>query len=281
MIVHTVKPGDCLATIAKDYHFPRWQTIYEAPENEEFRKKRPNPNVIFEGDEITVPDKRLKHEPSATQKRHRHKVKRSAWMFRVEMRDEAHKGLEGIPYELRIEGMDPIKKKTGKNGLIEMPIPGEAKSGTLLFQGEKIQLNLGGLDPVTRMSGVQQRLNNLGFKADPAVGGTAGPRTRKAIAAFQASQKDLKATGEIDDDTRKRLLEVHDNDTKSCEAEEAMSCDPEEPVVGASASPGPGGADDVSGLDETTDDVNDHQKRVFFAIYYSTAERSFDWRHPT
>src|SRR6185436_20424666 len=110
MTVHKVEPGECLAKIAKHYHFPRWQTIYEAPENESFRQKRPNPNVIYEGDEITIPDKQLKDESGETEKKHRHKVNRSKWMFRVEMRDEAHKGLEGVPYELRIEGMATIKK---------------------------------------------------------------------------------------------------------------------------------------------------------------------------
>ncbi|MGA2699171.1 MAG: peptidoglycan-binding domain-containing protein, partial [Methanoregula sp.] len=186
----------------------------QAQENEAFRKKRPNPNVIYEGDEIVIPDKRLKEESAVTEKRHLYKLKSSVWMFRLEMRDETFKGLEGIPYELRIEGMDPIRKRTGKNGLIETRILAEASSGALLFQGEKFQLNFGGLDPVTRMSGVQQRLSNLGFKADPPGNGAAGSQTCKAIAAFQSTQKDLKPTGKIDSDTRKRLLEVPSKDRR-------------------------------------------------------------------
>lgn len=275
MTVHKVELGECLATIAKHYHFPRWQTIYEAPENESFRQKRPNPNVIYEGDEITIPDKRLKDESGETEKKHRHKVKRSKWMFRVEIRDEAHKGLEGVPYELRIEGMAPIKKKTGINGLIKTPIPAEARRGTLLFQGETIELNFGGLDPVTRLSGIQQRLNNLGFKADPA-GQRPGRRTRKAVAAFQSAHKGLKPTGEIDDATRKKLLEVHDNDKQVCDAEEEMSCQQDEEPANACASPGPGGAEDVSFWDDGGGMVFDRQRRIFFAIYYYVPDRAFE-----
>lgn len=218
---HTVKEGECLATIAKKYGFKRWQTIYEAAENEELCKKRPNPNVLYPGDEIFIPDKEQKEESGATEEKHRFKLKTSKWIFRVEMKDEEMNPLEDYPYELFIND-DLFKEgKTKAGGLIEFPMPLEARSGKLVFMGQETVLKFGVLDPVSRIKGIQQRLNNLGFNPGP-IDGIIGPRTRQAIRRFQQSQKDLKHTGRINDDTRKRLLQVHDNDDRLAPTEEEM-----------------------------------------------------------
>lgn len=261
---HIVQSGECLASIAEDYDFFSWKTIYEAPENKDLRKQRPNPNVLYPGDEVIIPEKEIKEESRPAEKKHRFKAHRPKWLFRLEMKDEQHRGLEDVAYELRLPGGPPIKKKTGKGGLIEAPIPAGAKSGKLLFLGEEIQLNFGGLDPITRLKGVQQRLNNLGFKAGP-VDGIVGPKTRRAVAAFQSTQKELKKTGEIDDATLKRLLEVHDNDKKPAAREEEMKSQPVDSESGGSSEkPGPGGLDHH--LDEGKPDSE--QKLIYFAIYY-------------
>jgi N-acetylmuramoyl-L-alanine amidase len=68
-------------------------------------------------------------------------------------------------------------------------------------------LELGGMDPISSATGVQGRLNNLGFYCGP-VDGIIGPHTRGAISEFQASQN-LTVTGQMDDDTRKALVRVH------------------------------------------------------------------------
>ena len=58
---YTVRPGDTLTKIARDHGFANWRTIYNAPENASFRAKRPNPDRIFPGDVIVIPD-----NPAAT-----------------------------------------------------------------------------------------------------------------------------------------------------------------------------------------------------------------------
>ena len=71
-------------------------------------------------------------------------------------------------------------------------------------------LALGALDPMETVTGVQARLNNLGFccgKVDNVV----GPRTRAALRAFQSSEN-LEVTGEVDDATRSKLLAAHDGE---------------------------------------------------------------------
>jgi N-acetylmuramoyl-L-alanine amidase len=238
--IYTIAAGDCLSGIAWMRGFGRWQTIYEAPENEKFRKKRPNPNVIYPGDELVIPEKEMREESCASEKRHHFKVHRSTWILRIELRDELFKGIENLPFVLEIPGGVKIDGKTRTNGRIETPVPAWAKTATLRLPGRQIALHLGGLDPVRQVTGVQQRLNNLGFNAG-AVDGILGPKTRKAVAAFQATQPDLKATGALDDDTLRRLIELHDNDKRLSGPEDNAPPGETGPNSDVGGTPGKGG----------------------------------------
>lgn len=55
MPTYVVKPGDTLSAIAKAHGLSSWQALYNDPANAVFRTKRPNPNLIFPGDQIVVP----------------------------------------------------------------------------------------------------------------------------------------------------------------------------------------------------------------------------------
>ena len=52
---HTVEEGQTLSSIAEQYGLGGWRDIYDAPENEEFRKLRPDPDLIRPGDMLCVP----------------------------------------------------------------------------------------------------------------------------------------------------------------------------------------------------------------------------------
>ena len=52
---YTVKKGDTLSAIARRHGFKTWQEIYNHPDNEAFRRKRPNPNLIHPGDVLMLP----------------------------------------------------------------------------------------------------------------------------------------------------------------------------------------------------------------------------------
>ncbi len=274
---YVVRKGDCLASIASAHGFHRWQTIYEAPENEAFRKKRPNPNVIHPGDELFIPEKRTREEERAASKSHEFRLQRKKWLLRLELRDEALKGIEGVPYELDVAGEPTITGKTGANGLVEARVPASAKSATLRLAGRTITLRPGGLDPVRRVSGVQQRLNNLGFNAG-AVDGKLGPQTRRALAAFQAAAG-LVPTGAIDDDTLRCLLEIHDNDIRLSDPEEEdAEEDAEDPDAGGA--PGKGGwtGEDMFCRQPDMEEVCTPPGDLYFAIYYIAPDgtRSFE-----
>ena len=54
MRVHVVKQGECLSSIAHACGFASYKPVYEHADNADFRKKRPDPAVIFPGDEIAI-----------------------------------------------------------------------------------------------------------------------------------------------------------------------------------------------------------------------------------
>jgi hypothetical protein len=279
MSQYVVQRGDCLSGIAWMHGFERWQTIYDAPENRKFRKRRPNPNVIYPGDELFIPDKKIKEVSCAVEKKHRFELCRSKWVLRIELRDEIYKGIESVSYTLVIPGGVKIEGKTGQNGLIETPVPSWARKGTLYLPGGAIQLGLGELDPVRQIRGVQQRLNNLGFNSGP-IDGIIGPKTRRGIAAFQASQPDLKPTGILDDETAKRLLEIHDNDKRLSDTEPNAPVDDDETITEAGGTPGEGGWEgaELTCHPPDTGENATTPHDFYFAIYYHDTDgtRAFE-----
>jgi hypothetical protein len=52
---YVVQSGDTLTAIAKRFGFPSWRNIYNHPDNEPFRRKRPDPDKIFPGDVLVIP----------------------------------------------------------------------------------------------------------------------------------------------------------------------------------------------------------------------------------
>lgn len=52
---HTVRPGENLSSIARQYKLKSWKEIYWHEDNKGFRKKRHNENLIFPGDVVMIP----------------------------------------------------------------------------------------------------------------------------------------------------------------------------------------------------------------------------------
>lgn len=75
-IWYTVRRGDTLSHIAARHGLANWRTIYNAtPENDEFRRTHPDPNLIFPGDRVFVPNPRQKQETVPTTTRTRFRVR--------------------------------------------------------------------------------------------------------------------------------------------------------------------------------------------------------------
>src|SRR5687767_1791959 len=124
---HTVVQGEYLKKIAEQYGFRQWKTIYNAGENSDFRRKRPNPNVIYPGDRIYIPDKIAKEEAAQTGASHRFVIKGAPLKLRLVLRDPGGEPLDKEPYELTFsvagEKQTPIKARTSGAGVLEHPLP--------------------------------------------------------------------------------------------------------------------------------------------------------------
>jgi hypothetical protein len=201
---YEVQPGQSVDSIAYD-HGLFWQTIWNDPNNQQLRQARKNPNILLPGDRVFIPQKREKQEPGATEKRHRFKRKGVPAGLNVVMKDSQGKPRAGLAYTLVIEGV-MTSGKTDAAGRIQCPIPPNATSGRLVLgdQGqETYTLKLGDIDPIEALSGVQQRLSNLGFYRGSA-DGRMTPATEQAVKDFQA-KSGLPVTGSLDQATRDKL----------------------------------------------------------------------------
>lgn len=124
--------------------------------------------------------------------------------------------LDECPYSIVWgEGPDESLEETIVGGKIEAVLPeGITEADLTVWTDESretaafaIKIEVEKLDPVSTDTGLQQRLNNLGFDAGP-VDGEYGLATEEAVRHFQY-YAELEVTGEADDVTRAKLLEVY------------------------------------------------------------------------
>jgi hypothetical protein len=80
MTRYVVKQGDSLLSIAIAAGIADWKTIYDAPNNAALRSKcergERDPNILFPGEQIFLPNRELKHQPAATDAKHTDRVPR-------------------------------------------------------------------------------------------------------------------------------------------------------------------------------------------------------------
>ncbi len=206
---YTAKQGDCISNIAYRYGlFP--DSIWGDSKNSDLKQKRKDGNVLFPGDVVYIRDKEEKEESCSAEKRHSFKRKGVPETLRIRFLDEDGQPRRGLPYTLDIEGMI-LKGTTGSDGALEEHIPPDAKKVVITLgtgdEQEAMELGVGHLDPVTEITGIQGRLNNLGYSCGDEYG-VLGEKTRRAVSRFQADH-DLKITGEPDDQMRKTLDKEH------------------------------------------------------------------------
>jgi hypothetical protein len=206
MLKYEVRQGDCLATIGERYGFT-WSQIWSLPENTTLRQKRRDPNILYPGDIVMIPDRTVRLEDRPVDKRHKFVKKTLPVSLRLRVLAQG-KPIANAVYMLHV-GDVWFTGQTDGDGELHQKIPHEATVGLLKLtkQGIEFPLEIGKLDPISEIEGVQARLNNLGFYCG-AVDGVIGPMTRSALSMFQETWK-LKTTGEADEETRAKLKEKY------------------------------------------------------------------------
>ena len=116
---------------------------------------------------------------------------------------------------------------TNAEGVLRVPIPPNARRGKLIVGADRAEYNLkfGQIEPPDELRGVQSRLNNLGYECP--INGNLDEETITALREFQFACE-MKITGEIDETTRQKLDELHDNVCDIPNRDEAKENDAQE-----------------------------------------------------
>lgn len=238
---YKVKQGDCLSSIA-ERHGLFWDKVWNHPKNARLKEQRKDPNILYPGDVVFVPDKDKKEESGATEQKHQFRKKGTPAKLRLRVMEEPIEEAQqrpsgeqsqgggnssipqqqgqrtredtprqNVPYVLEIDG-SLIEGITDGDGRIECPIPPNAQRCRLILEPGtlnevSIPVNLGHLNPLSEFSGVKQRLSNLGFDCGDR-NDTETPGLEAILRAFQ-EKHGMNVTGELDQATRDKLQELH------------------------------------------------------------------------
>jgi len=216
MLIHTVVQGEHIPGIAAQHGFRDFRAIWNHPRNAALKQERKNPNVLFPGDQVFIPDREQREELRPVDARHRFVLAAQGLQLRVKVVDLRDRAVDRSAFFRTGNGNANLIVPT--NEVYEIDIsPGE-KRASLFFPANptelarpEILMEVGSLDPETKPPGQQERLNNLGYFAGFST--TPDPdQFRWAVEEFQQDNKirhKLKVTGSVDDPTADALAKEH------------------------------------------------------------------------
>ena len=163
--------------------------------------------MLLPGDVVVIPEKKIKEESAATEKLHKFKRKGVPAMLKIRLlRNGQPRANFGWSANL---GGKWQEGKTDGDGMVQIKLEPRCEGGLLkLEDGMEYQLLLRELDPVETVSGVQGRLNNLGYEAGP-VDGKVSETSAEAIKQFQSDYPPLKVDGMVSDEFCAKLKEIY------------------------------------------------------------------------
>ena len=202
---YTIQQGDSVIALSDKYGLLA-DTIWNDGANSALREKRPDMNVLMPGDIVVIPDKRPRMEKRAAGAQYTFKRKGIPALFRLQVYD-MHNPRANQNYTLTVDGVKYTGTTDGQ-GIVQQSLPAASKSGELIIGDDNftLQLRFGYLDPASELSGVQKRLNNLGYDCAP--NGKLDDATKTALIRFQR-EHGLTQSGQADDDTKNLLDTIH------------------------------------------------------------------------
>ncbi len=205
MTPYSVKQGDCISSIAHQQGFS-WQTLWNHPANAGLKERRGNPNALLPGDVVQIPEKQRREEPCSPTRLHRFRIKGAPVHFNLRVLDGIDRPRAEIPYTLMIDGASR-SGNTDTEGCISEIIQPDARRAKLTLnpsaeRPEVYEFNLGYMNPVDDIAGLQARLQNLGYLER--VTGKMDRATTDGLRKFQHAAE-LEPTGKLDEGTRSAL----------------------------------------------------------------------------
>lgn len=207
-IKHEVEQGDSVISLSEEHGFFA-NTIWNDPDNAELKKKRKDMNILMPGDVVVIRDLRLKEVDKPTAKQHVFRRKGIPALYRLQVFD-VEEPRANQKYRLTVDGQ-LYEGRTDAHGVLQEYIPANSKDGELIIGPDEFQtlLKFGFLDPIDQISGIQKRLNNIGYECGEA-DGQLNSDTKSALQKFQ-HRFGLPETGEPDKPTQNKLEEIHDS----------------------------------------------------------------------
>lgn len=169
MNIHSIKSGDCFASIAKQYGFHAADVIYQHPANAELKQQRPNLHILNPEDKVYIADKKSKAVELATETCSVLTIKGLLTELKLVIADFDGNPLAHTNYLLDVAGTKYLGQSDA-DAMVVQKIDASAKKAelTLYLDAHKKDtifwsLDIGALTPHAETSGIQARLNNLGY----------------------------------------------------------------------------------------------------------------------
>ena len=211
---YVIQQGDYVSKIAAERGFSDFQTIWDHPQNQKLKQDRATPNVLAPGDKLFIPEKEVRTEVRSTDAKHEFILSGKPLKLRIVVRDMIDKPVTGKPCDLKVSGSpDVTPLSTDGTGMVEREIKPDAANGKLQLKDAALPIDLdldlliGHLDPVDKITGQKGRLNNLGYDAGE-VNEEVTLQFKSAVEEFQCDHK-LTVDGDCGKKTQAKLKEVH------------------------------------------------------------------------
>jgi hypothetical protein len=173
--------------------------LYEHPRNATLRSLRSNPNILYPGDEVFLPDPAAKQESCPTGNTYIFKLHMPKAEIRIILQDRAGTPFANKKFVVAGKGVR-VEGTTDAKGLLKAEVPATLETATLTawIYGDdqnpddpaspdiEYDLNIGHLDPHDTPSGVQSRLRNLGYTCETT--GESNEETARAMERFRNDQ---------------------------------------------------------------------------------------------
>jgi hypothetical protein len=204
---YIARQGDCISSIASKNGY-LWETLWEHPDNAELKKRRKDPNILLPDDIVVIPERRIKEYSRGTEEIHEFVLHTRLTKTTLRLLQDGEPR-ESVSYNFRC-GNFFAEGKSDSDGYLTFQVPASVTNGALTVidkhnATETFNINIGHLDPIEEITGVQKRLKNLGFKCKET--GKSDDATNSAVSAFREKHK-LEGEG-IDDKLRDKLKTIH------------------------------------------------------------------------
>jgi hypothetical protein len=211
---YVIRQGDYLTKIAHTMGFDA-ATVWNDPQNEEIRQKRPDWNILHPGDVLWVPDAPAPRKlaiRAGTSNRYVAHIPKMPVRVLIQVGGEP---LPKEPYRILGLGPDPVEGETDDDGYVSASVPVHVREIELILtrKNRTLRLRVGDLDPVDTLTGLKKRLCHLGFYQPSRVGienqdATDDEALLGALKAFQADCG-IEPSGRLCEATRKALDGAH------------------------------------------------------------------------